>query len=242
MPTHSGPDDRRDTSRVETVKKIKAIALRMITDGGTDAVSLRAIARAMGVTTATIYDYYSSKEVLLSALVDDVYASLVATLEAARDTEPHDDVAGRILSWADAFREWAIKNPHSFRLIYGDSARRHQQGPSCAAATAERRICADLTDLATAAWSRAEKSQSIEIHNWSDFDPGLADDIKAAHPDTPAAVAAVALRMWGRMHGLVALEVSGNLRAQTAKPAKLYRVEMLDLITSLGLRPGHNPN
>jgi hypothetical protein len=51
----------------------------------------------------------------------------------------------------------------------------------------------------------------------------------------PPAAVALALRVWGRMHGLVALEVYGHLRTQTRNPAKLYRAEMIDMIKSLGL-------
>ncbi|MGY1900238.1 TetR-like C-terminal domain-containing protein [Nocardia gipuzkoensis] len=45
---------------------------------------------------------------------------------------------------------------------------------------------------------------------------------------------ALALRMWGRMHGLIALEVYGHLRPQTTDPAKLFRAELRDLVRSLG--------
>ena len=52
----------------------------------------------------------------------------------------------------------------------------------------------------------------------------------------PAAVA-IALRIWGHLHGLVSLEILGHLRSQTTDPAKLYRNEIRHLIRSLGLKP-----
>ncbi|MEV0252408.1 TetR-like C-terminal domain-containing protein [Nocardia sp. NPDC050712] len=51
----------------------------------------------------------------------------------------------------------------------------------------------------------------------------------------PPAALALALRMWGRMHGLVALEIYGHLRPQSQDPAGLFHLEMLDLVRSLGL-------
>jgi hypothetical protein len=59
-------------------------------------------------------------------------------------------------------------------------------------------------------------------------------EVRRDFPDLPPAAVALALRMWGRMHGLVALEVYGHLRGQTTDPAKLYEAELSDLVRSLG--------
>ncbi|WIX93383.1 TetR-like C-terminal domain-containing protein [Amycolatopsis sp. DG1A-15b] len=53
----------------------------------------------------------------------------------------------------------------------------------------------------------------------------------------PPAAVALALRIWGHLHGLVSLEVLGHLRAQITNPAKLYHNEIARLISSLGLIP-----
>jgi hypothetical protein len=73
------------------------------------------------------------------------------------------------------------------------------------------------------------------LHTWSDFDPGFSALVRDAFPDLPAAAVALSLRVWGRMHGLVSLEVYGHLQPQSLDPAKLYLEEMLDLAASLGL-------
>ncbi|OPG14785.1 TetR-like C-terminal domain-containing protein [Microbispora sp. GKU 823] len=59
--------------------------------------------------------------------------------------------------------------------------------------------------------------------------------VREKFPDLPPAAVALALRVWGRMHGLVALEIYGHLRTLTNEPAAVYRDEMTDLIRSLGL-------
>nr|WP_228782433.1 TetR-like C-terminal domain-containing protein [Nocardia abscessus] len=69
---------------------------------------------------------------------------------------------------------------------------------------------------------------------WSDFDASLAEHVRTDFPDLPPDALALALRMWGRMHGLIALEVYGHLRPQTQDPAKLFRAELRDLVRSLG--------
>ncbi|ONI89416.1 hypothetical protein ALI22I_15430 [Saccharothrix sp. ALI-22-I] len=100
---------------------------------------------------------------------------------------------------------------------------------------AELRACKDLVDLVAAAWPSAADRQSQGDHEWSDFDPHVVDAVRADHPDLPPAAIALSLRVWGRMHGPVALEVYGHLRTQTRAPDKVYRAEMADLISSLGL-------
>jgi AcrR family transcriptional regulator len=229
---------RRDRLRAETTSEIKAVALRLMAAGGPDAISLRAIAREMGMTAGAIYSYFATRDDLVTMLIGDVYTALVDAAEAARDATPADDPGGRILAWAQTVREWALANSEGFRLIYGDPVsgyRTPEEGP---AKEAEHRACTGLTGLVADAWPHAERRQPEgHAYRWSDFDPGLAAHIQATFPGLPPAAVALTLRMWGRMHGLVALEIYGHLRTLTRDPAALYRDEMTDLITSLGLTP-----
>jgi AcrR family transcriptional regulator len=226
---------RRERLRAQTTQEIKSIALKLMAEGGPDAISLRAIAREMGMTAGAIYGYYPTRDDLITTLIIDVYTSLVDTVEAARDARLADDAAGRILAWAEAFREWSIANREGFRLIYGDPVPGYQPPEGGPAAEAEHRACAGLTDLVAAAWPHANTVQNGGGHQWSDFEPDLVAEVRESFPDLPPAAVALALRVWGRMHGLVTLEIYGHLRMQTRNPAKLYRAEMLDLVTSLGL-------
>ncbi|MEU4763218.1 TetR/AcrR family transcriptional regulator [Actinosynnema sp. NPDC023794] len=225
--------NRRARLRAETSAEIKAIALKLMATGGPDAISLRAIAREMGMTANAIYGYYATRDDLVTTLISDVYADLVRHLEAARDARPADDAAGRILAWAETLRSWSLANPEGFRLIYGDPVPGYQ--PPAEGVEAEQRACAALLGLVADAWPKAARRQSHGGHEWSDFDPHTVELARAEHPDLPPAALALTLRVWGRMHGLVALEVYGHLRSQTREPGKVYRAELADLISSLDL-------
>jgi AcrR family transcriptional regulator len=226
---------RRERLRAETSQEIKTIALKLMTSGGPDAISLRAIAREMGMTAGAIYGYFPTRDDLITTLISELYSELVDAVEKARDALPEGEVAGRILAWAGAFRGWAIENPQGFRLIYGDPVPGYQPPEGGPAADAAYRACAGLTGLVAAAWPHAKSTQAGSEHRWSDFEPDLVTEVKETYPGLPPAAVALALRVWGRMHGLVALETYGHLRSQTTDPAKLYGAEMLDLTRSLGL-------
>ncbi|MFI7003127.1 TetR/AcrR family transcriptional regulator [Nocardia sp. NPDC050175] len=226
---------RRERMREQASGEIKAIALRLLAEGGPDAISLRAIARDMGMTAGAIYGYYATRDDLITTLISDVYTALVDRVEAARDAVSVDDPAGRIVAWGEAVRDWAIAHPAEFRLIYGDPVPGYQPPPGGPAMAAELRACTGLVGLTAAAWPHAEERQTVSDTTWSEFDPGLVEHVLADFPELSPAALGLALRMWGRMHGLIALEVYGHLVPQSRDPAKLFHTEMLDLVRSLGL-------
>ena len=94
-----------------------------------------------------------------------------------------------------------------------------------------------ITALAAAAWPHAEHRYADSDFAWSDFDPGLLDKVRPAFPDLPPAAVALALRIWGHLHGLVSLEIYGHLRPRPSSPDKLFREELAQLIRSLSITP-----
>ncbi|MEC3919894.1 TetR/AcrR family transcriptional regulator [Nocardia sp. CDC160] len=228
---------RRERRRAETTAEIKEVALRLMADNGPGAITLRAIAREMGMTANAVYSYFATRDELVTTLIQDVYGELADAVIAARDTRAPDDPAGRIMAWACAFRDWSLANPDGFRLIYGDPVPGYQPPEGGAAPDAEHRVCSGLTELAAGAWPSAQARYADYEFEWSDFDPRLVEEVRTEFPGLPPAVIAVALRIWGHLHGLVSLEIRGSLGAQTINPDKLYRNEIGALIRSFGLEP-----
>ncbi|RZS38924.1 TetR family transcriptional regulator [Herbihabitans rhizosphaerae] len=225
---------RRERLRAETATEIKTIALRLMAAGGPDAISLRAIAREMGMTAGAIYSYFPTRDDLVTTLIADLYTALLDAAERARDAAGSAPGA-RLLAWAEAVREWAVANPEGYKLIYGDPVPGYRAPTSGPAADAELRACAGLTELVAEVWPAITVTPSGTAR-WTDFDADIVALTRKALPMLPPAGFALALRMWGRMHGLIALEVYGHLTGQTRRPEKLFHAEMIDMITSLGLR------
>ena len=105
--------------RAELTAEIKAAATRQLASGGAASLSLRAIAREMGMASSAIYRYFASRDELLTALIIDAYHSIGVAVEEADATMERGDYAGRFRAIANAIRTWSQANPHEYALIYG---------------------------------------------------------------------------------------------------------------------------
>ncbi|MEV0365450.1 TetR/AcrR family transcriptional regulator [Nocardia fusca] len=233
----TGVPSRRARLRAETTREIESIALRQMAEEGPGAISLRGIAREMGMTARAIYSYFPTRDDLITALIRGIGESLAESLRVAVDAVPENDPAGRLVAWGGALRTWALANPEGFRLFYGQPVpgyRPPEDGPVDRTA---RRVCRQLTRLVAAAGPPLSESNS-----WAELHPDYVAKVREDIPEVTPAVAALALRVWGRMHGLVSLEVDGHIHPVARDPAALHHAEMLDLVASLGLpRPGAAP-
>ncbi|MEU1523536.1 TetR/AcrR family transcriptional regulator [Nocardia rhamnosiphila] len=235
--TDTGVPSRRARLRAETTREIESIALRQMAEEGPGAISLRGIAREMGMTARAIYSYFPTRDDLITALIRGIGESLAESLRSAVDAVPERDPAGRLVAWGRALRTWALANPEGFRLFYGQPVpgyRPPEDGPVDRAA---RRVCRELTRLVAATEPPLSESSS-----WAELHPDYVAKVREDIPEVTPATAALALRVWGRMHGLVALEIDGHIHPVARDPAALHHAEMLDLVASLGLpRPGAAP-
>jgi AcrR family transcriptional regulator len=226
--------NRRERLRASTVQEIKSIATALMANGGRDAVTLRGIAREMGMTPGALYVYYPTRDALITALAIDERQALLDAMEAARDAVPQDDKAAQLRAWATAFRAWAVANPAGFRLVFGDPIAGYRTPADEAARSLEDRACSGFIALVAAAWPVGATETTTE-DDWADFPARLVQDVRAAFPAVPAAAAALALRQWAAMHGLLALEIRGRLGLHTLRPEKLYRAVIAEMLAALHL-------
>jgi len=105
--------------RAEMIDEIKAVARRHLATDGAN-LSLRAIARDLGVVSSALYRYFAGRDELLTALIMDAYNDLGEAAERA-DAAVVDraDFRGRWLAVSRALRAWALANPAEYGLLYG---------------------------------------------------------------------------------------------------------------------------
>lgn len=171
---------------------------------------------------------------MITALISGIGASLAEASRTATAAVPDNDPGGKLVAWGQGLRNWALAHPEGFRLFYGHPVPGYQPPDDGPVDRTARRVCRELTQLVAEAWLGGRNGQ-VEEGSWADLHPEHVAKIQEDLPDVPPAAAALALRVWGRMHGLVALEIEGHIHPVARNPAALHHAEMLDLVRSLGL-------
>lgn len=108
----------RERVRAETIDEIKACARRQLAAEGAD-LSLRAIARELGMVSSAIYRYFAGRDELLTALIVDGYSALADRVAAEEALVPRDRPGDRFAAVAHAVRNWAREHREEYALLYG---------------------------------------------------------------------------------------------------------------------------
>src|SRR5215212_10452622 len=103
--------------RAELTREIAEVARQHLASDGAAALSLRAVARELGMASSAVYRYFPSRDDLLTRLIIDGYDDLGAEAEGADD--PAAPPLERWLSVCRAVRTWALAHPHEYALLYG---------------------------------------------------------------------------------------------------------------------------
>jgi AcrR family transcriptional regulator len=228
---------RRARVRQATVEEIKAVARAQMAAEGTAGVTLRAIARDMGMTAPALYRYFGSRDELVTALVTDAYDALADAMEGAVAAVPAAGHAERLLTAFAAFRRWSLEHPTEFALIFGSPIPGYQ-APATTRPAGERHTGLLLRLLAEAHRAGALRRGQLDMG----VPPALERQLVAFRErqgvaDLPVPVLAFALSAWVRLHGVVALEVFGHLRPAVGDGAPLFEQEIGAILRQSGLTP-----
>jgi AcrR family transcriptional regulator len=194
----------RERRRAETVAEIKDAALRQLAAVGPGALSLRRVAREVGMTVQSLYHYFDSRDALLNTLVEDAHHALADAVQAAADGSRGQPPARRRLAATAAFREWALGHRAEFLLLYGTPVPGFAPGPGTGAAAL--RLAAPFVDVVFDGWSAAELA-AVPLRPGAE---ALAAVDSTEIPLPPGALAVI-IEHRSRMHGLVTLELLGHL-------------------------------
>jgi len=105
--------------REELTREIKEAARRQLAMHGSAGLSLRAVARELGMVSSAMYRYFPSRDDLLTALIIDAYDAVGSAVEAAESAVRRRNLLGRWLAVAGATRSWALAQPQEYALIFG---------------------------------------------------------------------------------------------------------------------------
>ncbi|HYO36981.1 MAG TPA: TetR/AcrR family transcriptional regulator [Geodermatophilus sp.] len=204
----SGPTTGlRERRRAQTVAEIKQAALRELAATGPEGLSLRAVARAVGVSVQALYHYFDSREALVTALVADAFDELAAAVSAAASAAATP--GERVVAAGLAYRAWGRENRSAFLLALGVPLADYaapEGGPTSQAAS---RMGQAFLGAVFGGWS-ADELAAVPL-------PGDVPALHAALRDAtalgglPPGAAALFTTGWATLHGVVVLELLGHL-------------------------------
>ncbi|MFF3457541.1 TetR/AcrR family transcriptional regulator [Streptomyces sp. NPDC002730] len=222
----------RERARIEVTAAIKDEARKQLAAEGAAKLSLRAVARELGMVSSALYRYFPSRDDLLTALIVDAYDAVGAAAETALAAAPApDDHPARWTAICSAVRVWALAHPHEYALIYGSpvpgyTAPQDTVGPAS-------RVGLALISVARDAY----RSGGIAL-------PPLAEELRPeAHrltadiaPDLPPAVVVALVAAWSQLFGLISFELFGQFNRVVEERDVFFGQAAARLAHEVGLR------
>ncbi|GAB3647245.1 TetR/AcrR family transcriptional regulator [Glycomyces tarimensis] len=249
--TTGGPS-RRERMRAETIAEIKASARGQLLELGPSGISLRAIAREVGVSPAALYRYFDSLDSLVTELCCDFYDELIEETRAAMDQSPPEHHLDRLKSWIWSFRVWAVAHRREFELMLNTP-----DGESSMS------LPADMTGMAFedlhpvirkslehakmcgqefAAYYRQTKGEGFDFAQVEM--PQISEDLQRELREKcadmiigeplPLSWVFAFTSAWVRVFGLVAMEAFGSLPVQ-ANVDEFYKTQIMSMMRDFGI-------
>lgn len=97
-------------------EKILDISRKLLFEEGHRSLSMRKIAREVGVSATSIYIYFENKDHLLHNLIEESVEDLSSFIED--HVEPESDPIERFQAIINAYIEFALENPEKYQIIY----------------------------------------------------------------------------------------------------------------------------
>jgi AcrR family transcriptional regulator len=221
--------------RAEMTEEIKQTARRHLAEQGAPNLSLRAVAREVGLVSSAVYRYFASRDELLTALIIDAYDSLGAFVEEREAAVDRSDLYGRFHAVCHAVRDWARASPHEYALTYGSpvpgyAAPQDTIGPAARVTTVLARVviegaAAGVLRPLPGEWLETTVRGELERIG-TEFFPGV-----------PAVVIARGMIAWTELFGAVSFELFGRLNNVIEDYDAWFAHQVLALARLVGLRP-----
>jgi AcrR family transcriptional regulator len=225
-----GSPTRRERLRQELTQDIKDTALAQLAAGGPSAITLRGIARELGVSPAALYGYFASLDDLFTVLIADGFIDQAETVEAVIASRADQPVQDRMLAALYAYRQWALDQEARFRLLYFSPIPGYQAPEDGATHEASLRVSAAFLAILAEGW--AEGLLPVP-------EPGFDIDCSKFEEQfglviTPDQMR-TAVACWGEFHGLVSLEVNDHISDHWVDAEALYAATMRAMLRKSGL-------
>lgn len=223
--------ERQQRQRQATIAEIKATAWAQIAGQGGAALSLRAVAQAMGLSAPALYRYFPSKNHLVTALVIDAFASLAAAQERENQHSAGRDWRDRLRGLGRCYRDWAMGQPAAFYLIFGNPVPGYQPPWSETMPVAASSLAALIAVL-----EAARLAGTLRLPLAPPAPPALSAalaDWNGAQYHTDPDILYLAFTVAARVQGLMLVELGGQLPPFFADGRELFERELERIVREL---------
>lgn len=230
------PSTPRERARTRTLEDIVRLGRGHLAVHGAAALSLRAVARDLGVVSSAVYRYVENRDELLTLLLIDAYTELGDEVDAAVAALPETDYAGRFSALGLAVRRWALREPARYGLLFGSPVPGYR-APAERTTGPGTRVIRALMSLLDGAYRAgrlaAPGGQAAVV-------PPLAADLGRIRGDmglaVPDALLARGALVWTSLFGAISFEIFGQYGADTfAAPDELFAHHLAVLADLAGL-------
>lgn len=233
--------------RAEMIAEIKTIARRHLETDGAN-LSLRAVARDMGMVSSALYRYFASRDDLLTALILDAYNALGGAAELAdAAVTDRSQLRARWLATARGIRGWALRTPAEYALLFGTPVPGYA-APADTITAAARTPVVLIRILADGFASGALTSESALRIGAPAGGPAsiaarLADAVRAdlsrargdIAPELPDELMLAGITAWVQLFGMVSFELSGQFNNVIEARAEFFGLQMEVMADLIGL-------
>jgi AcrR family transcriptional regulator len=229
----------RERAREELTREIKDEARRQLATHSAEGLSLRAVARELGMVSSALYRYYPSRDELLTALILDAYNAVAEQVEQAVAKRRTGDFLGRWRAACNAVREWGLADPQEYALIYGSPvvgyrAPRDTAAPAARVPVVLLRIVQDSYQAGKLADAPDEPALSRVAARQVDLIVEAVEDLDLG--PVPRANLAAVMIAWTQLYGMVSFELFGHLEGVIDDKQVMFEHATNQLAHLVGLR------
>ncbi|MEU6913895.1 TetR/AcrR family transcriptional regulator [Streptomyces olindensis] len=220
----------RARARIEVTAAIKDEARRQLAGEGAAKLSLRAVARELGMVSSALYRYFPSRDDLLTALIIDAYDSLGESAEAAHGAAADSGPLQRWIAVCEAVRGWALARPHEYALIYGSPVPGYTAPDTTVPAAA--RVGNLLIGILRDAYRGLGLARPPLPAALRPEAERMAADLA---PDLPPETVTALVAAWAQLYGLVGFELFGQFNRVVEDRETFFRHAVGQLAQGVGL-------
>jgi AcrR family transcriptional regulator len=227
---------RRERVRAATMREIKETARRFLVEQGPDAITLRAIAREMGMTAPALYRYFNSHDELRRHVIGDIYRELAGDINTAIHEVAADGMTAKFIAGSREFRRWSLNHPREFALIFGSPLPGIDLNHTDIADRSGQEFMGVFLGLLVELW----QEQPFPVSGPGDIDPGLRAQLERFRDSLGIPLPAGALLSfaycWVRLYGMVSMEVYGHLSWVLDDAEPMFEMTLAEMAPVLGLQ------